>query len=62
MRATVVVEGEEMLCDCGADIISKLKKKRSSILQRDEPCRRESDPINNFIIQLAEMPTAKIFT
>jgi hypothetical protein len=29
MRTIVVVEGEEMLCDRSADIISKLKKKRA---------------------------------
>jgi hypothetical protein len=31
MRATVVVEGEEMSCDCGADIILKLKKKKGDL-------------------------------
>jgi hypothetical protein len=31
MQTTVVVEGEEMLCDCGADIISKTQKKKRAL-------------------------------
>jgi hypothetical protein len=36
-------------------------KKWISVARRDEPGRRESDPIR-FVLQLAKMPTPNIFT